>query len=139
MASKNKNLSQAMKNNQNAKKYKDEKELKELIDKYFIDCDDRKVPYTMSGLAYALGIDRITLINYGKDELFFTLIKNAKRRVEAQLEENALMGKYNATFTIFNLKNNYDWKDQQEVKTTNEVSFSPLQSAIDKLVDSSND
>ena len=139
MPSKNKNLSQAMKNNQNAKKYKDEKELKDLIDKYFIDCDDRKVPYTMSGLAYALGIDRITLINYGKDELFFTLIKNAKRRVEAQLEENALMGKYNATFTIFNLKNNYDWKDQQEVKTTNEVSFSPLQSAIEKLVDSSND
>lgn len=129
----------APKGNQNAKKYKDEKELKTLIDKYFLDCEDRKVPYTMSGLAYAIGIDRTTLINYGKDELFSTLIKNAKDKVEAQLEENALMGKSNATFTIFNLKNNYGWKDQQEVKTTNEVSFSPLQSAIEKLVDSSND
>ena len=68
--------------NQNAKKYKDEKELGELIDKYFKDCDDRDKPYTMSGLSYALGIDRRTLINYSNDELFFALIKDAKERVQ---------------------------------------------------------
>ena len=105
----------APKGNQNAKKYKNKKQLEELINKYFEDFDNKDKPYTMSGLAYALGIDRITLINYSKDELFFTLIKNAKDRVQAQLEENALMGKGNATFTIFNLKNNYGWVDKQEI------------------------
>ena len=31
-----------------------------------------------------------------------------------QLEENALSNKANPTFTIFNLKNNFDWKDKIE-------------------------
>lgn len=72
----------------------------------------------MSGLALALDMDRKTLFNYSKDEQFFPTIKKAKAKVEEQLEENALMGKYNPTFAIFNLKNNFDWKDKQEVDTT---------------------
>lgn len=113
--------------NQNAKKYKDEKELEQLINKYFKECDKKNKPYTMSGLAYALDIDRTTLINYGKDELFSTLIKNAKKRVQKQMEENALMGKANATFSIFSLKNNYGWKDSVETKVeTNVDNITPL-------------
>lgn len=113
--------------NQNAKKYKDEKELEQLINKYFEECDKKNKPYTMSGLAYALDIDRTTLINYGKDELFSTLIKNAKKRVQKQMEENALMGKANATFSIFSLKNNYGWKDSVETKVeTNVDNITPL-------------
>ena len=42
--------------------------------------------------------------------------------MECQLEENALIGKSNSTFTIFNLKNNYGWRDQVEVKNDNELS-----------------
>ena len=129
----------APKGNTNALKYKTEKELENGINAYFLECDDRKAPYTMSGLAYALGIDRKTLINYGKNELFSTLVKQAKDKVETQLEENGLMGKGNATFTIFNLKNNYGWKDQQEIKTTSEVNISPLESAMDKLIESIDD
>lgn len=108
--------------NTNALKYKTQEQLQTGIDKYFQECDEEKRPYTMSGLALSLGIDRVTLINYGKTDLFFTLIKEAKDRVQAQLEENALMGKGNATFTIFNLKNNYGWKDQVEVKNDNELT-----------------
>lgn len=108
--------------NTNALKYKTQEQLQVGIDKYFQKCDEDKRPYTMSGLALSLGIDRVTLINYGKSDLFFTLIKEAKDRVQAQLEENALMGKGNATFTIFNLKNNYGWKDQVEVKNDNELT-----------------
>lgn len=103
--------------NTNAMKYKTEEQLKKGIDAYFKDCEKRKAPYTMSGLALALGIDRVTLINYGKSDLFFTLIKDAKDKVQRQLEENALCGKGNATFTIFNLKNNYGWTDEQKVET----------------------
>lgn len=108
--------------NTNAMKYKTQEELQKGIDKYFAQCDENQKPYTMSGLAYSLGIDRVTLINYGKNDLFFTLIKEAKDRVQAQLEENALMGKSNSTFTIFNLKNNYGWRDTVEVKNDNELS-----------------
>ena len=111
----------APKGNQYARKYSNEKELQVLIDNYFKECDKNKKPYSMSGLADTLDIDRSTLINYGKEEKFSTLVKRAKQKVERQLEENALMGKSNAVFTIFNLKNNYGWRDQQEVKMTNEI------------------
>ena len=111
----------ASKGNQYARKYKDEEVLEKKIDDYFKDCDKRKVPYTMTGLANTLEIDRTTLINYGKEEKFSTLVKRAKSRVEQQIEENGLMGRTNSVFSIFNLKNNYGWRDQQEVKMTNEI------------------
>ncbi len=102
--------------NTNALKYKSAEELQKGIDKYFKECDEKEKPYTMSGLAYSLDIDRTTLINYGERDSYSTLVKKAKQKVEQQLEENALMGKGNSTFTIFNLKNNYGWKDRTEVE-----------------------
>ena len=103
--------------NTNALKYKTEEQLKKGIDAYFKDCEKRKAPYTMSGLALALGIERKTLVNYAEREMFYSLIKDAKDKVQKQLEENALCGKGNSTFTIFNLKNNYGWTDEQKVET----------------------
>lgn len=108
--------------NTNALKYKNKEDLQKGIDAYFKECDNKKLPYTMSGLAESLDIDRRTLTNYGNNELFFPLIKKAKQKVERQLEENALMGKANSTFTIFNLKNNYGWRDTVEVKNDNEIT-----------------
>lgn len=98
------------------KLYSSANDMQKNIDKYFIECDEKEKPYTMSGLAYALDMDRKSLLNYSKDEQFFPTIKRAKEKVEQQLEENALMGKANSTFTIFNLKNNYGWKDNIEVE-----------------------
>ena len=102
--------------NDNALKYKNANDLQKGIDKYFEECDKKEKPYTMSGLAESLNIDRTTLIRYEDRDSFATLIKKAKQKVERQLEENALMGKANATFTIFNLKNNYGWQDKTEVQ-----------------------
>ena len=107
--------------NTNALKYKTQKQLQEGIDKYFNDCDKNNKPYTISGLALSLGIDRRTLINYGERDLFFAQIKNAKARVETMLEEN-LYRLGNNSGIIFNLKNNYGWKDQVEVKNDNDIS-----------------
>lgn len=97
-------------------------DMQKIINEYFKMCDDKEKPYTMSGLAYALDMDRRSLLNYSKDEKFFPTIKKAREKVEQQLEENALMNKANATFTIFNLKNNYGWRDTVEVKNDNEIS-----------------
>lgn len=98
------------------KLYTSVEKMEEDIEKYFIDCDEKEKPYTMSGLAYALDMDRRSLLNYSKDEKFFPTIKKAREKVEQQLEENALIGKANATFTIFNLKNNFSWQDKTEVE-----------------------
>lgn len=97
--------------------YSSVEELDKDIQKYFDNCNKDKRPYTMSGLAYALGMDRRTLINYGKDEKFFHSIKRAKEFVEQSLEERLISTSGVATGIIFNLKNNYDWKDKQEVDT----------------------
>ena len=107
--------------NTNALKYKTQEDLQKGIDKYFKDCDEKEKPYTMSGLALSLGVERKTLVNYGNKDLFYSQIKEAKQRVQAQLEENALTGKGNAVFTIFNLKNNYGWKDNIEVNNNNQL------------------
>lgn len=94
-------------------------ELESKINDYFEYCNKEKKPYTMSGLAYYLDVDRKTIVNYTKDEEYFPTIKKARDRVQMQLEENALMNISNSTFTIFNLKNNFDWKDKIETNTEN--------------------
>lgn len=104
------------------KLYNSKEEMQEIIDAYFSLCDQLERPYTMSGLANALNMSRQSLINYSKDEEFFDTIKKARAKVEQQLEENALMGKANSTFTIFNLKNNYGWRDSVEINNQNELT-----------------
>jgi len=94
-------------------------ELESKIKDYFEYCNKENKPYTMSGLAYYLDVDRKTIVNYTKDEEYFPTIKKARDRVQMQLEENALMNISNSTFTIFNLKNNFDWKDRIETNTEN--------------------
>ena len=94
-------------------------ELESKINDYFEYCNKENKPYTMSGLAYYLDVDRKTIVNYTKDEEYFPTIKKARDRVQMQLEENALLNKGNPTFTIFNLKNNFDWKDKIEHNSDN--------------------
>lgn len=101
------------------KLYDNVEKLEKDINEYFKMCDKKDKPYTMSGLALALNMSRQSVINYSNDDKFFDTIKKARQRVEAQLEENALMNKYNPTFTIFNLKNNFNWKDKQEHEISN--------------------
>ena len=96
------------------KAFKSSEEVEEKINAYFNYCEEKEKPYTMSGLAYYLGISRQTLVNYSNQDQFFDTIKKARDRVQMQLEENALSNKANPTFTIFNLKNNFDWKDKIE-------------------------
>ena len=112
--------------------YKTVAELEAAIDEYFAWCDNRTksvyikdmgdniemsdpAPYTMSGLAYALGINRRTLLDYSKRDKFLPTVKRARERVEADVETR--MSDKN-TFTpglIFNAKNNFGWVDKTEV------------------------
>ncbi|MBR6688795.1 MAG: DNA-packaging protein [Clostridia bacterium] len=94
-------------------KYKTKEEIQEKIDEYFKMCKLNNKPYTITGLGLALDMSRQDLINYSKKDEFFDTIKRAKMRVENYLEER-LINDSSATGIIFNLKNNYGWKDKQE-------------------------
>lgn len=72
---------------------------------------------TISGLALFLGVDRKTITNYSNKEEYFPTIRKARAKIESHLEKK-LYGN-NVTGLIFNLKNNFDWKDKSEVAQTN--------------------
>ena len=119
-------------------KYKTPEDMQKIIDLYFLTCkvhrlqaqdignpeelltglsdeellivnDIDDVRPTVSGLALALDISTESLRNYEVKEEFLGTIKRAKQRIENALENN-LYGQA-VTGTIFNLKNNFGWKD----------------------------
>lgn len=103
-------------------KYETVEELDEAINKYFAECDMLKEPYTITGLALALDVDRRTLTNYSNKEEFFPTIKRAKLKVENYLEKR-LIKDTSTTGIIFNLKNNFNWKDKQEIEHSGAIKL----------------
>lgn len=115
-------------------KYKTPEEMQVVIDEYFAECDNRlkeihtkegdsvavciPEPYTMSGLAYALDMSRQALLEYNKKDQFLVTIKRARARVERDVERRLLEGTVGAAGPIFNLKNNFGWKDKSEIENT---------------------
>lgn len=120
-------------------KYTDPEEMQIIIDVYFLACranrtdspelfDDLSEEYaqiakgiddihpTVSGLAYILDMSRQALCDYEKKDEFLDTIKKAKLRIEKYLEVR-LYGTA-VTGTIFNLKNNFGWKDKTEQELT---------------------
>lgn len=95
------------------KKYTEAEIMQQKIDKYFADCVRNKEPYTITGLCIALDLCRDTLSEYMKKEEFSDTIKKAKLKVENYLEKH-LITDSSTTGIIFNLKNNFGWKDKQE-------------------------
>jgi len=84
-----------------------------------------QIPYTVTGLALALDTSRETLINYEDRVEYFDTIKVAKERIQNYLELN--LNSPSPTGTIFNLKNNYGWKDKTESEITNpDGSLNPM-------------
>lgn len=122
-------------------KFKTVEELETKIEEYFKSCWTKQVlrgekgkpildeegkpqvvevqykPYTVSGLAYALDVDRKTLLNYSDREEFFHTVTRAKKKIEAYAEESLWTPKI-ATGVMFSMKNNYGWKDKTETDIT---------------------
>lgn len=110
--------------------FKTKEALQEKIDAYFASCyrfnEETNInecirPLTISGLAVDLETSRQTLINYEQKEQFFDTIKKAKQKIENWTEEQ-LYRNTQVTGVIFNLKNNYDWKDKSEVDNNTKIS-----------------
>ena len=118
------------------RKYESEEELEAVINDYFRSCmkpvlnsHQRPVkdpvsgdyifelvrPFTMSGLAEALDMDRKTLLNYSKDAEYFHTIERARRKVERFTEEK-LFEKETCNGSKFSLSNNFGWSEKNETK-----------------------
>jgi hypothetical protein len=119
-------------------KYKTVKEMQDMIDKYFEECEgkilkddegnpyldkngnpityDRK-PLTITGLALALGFNsRQTLLNYQGKAEFMDTITRAKAFVERYAEER-LYDKDGANGAKFSLSNNFEgWREKQQIE-----------------------
>lgn len=104
-------------------KFESVKQMQNAIDLYFLSCtdpeDENKYirPLTITGLANALDTTRDLLIDYAEKDEFSDTIKRAKGKIHQYVEEYLFNGK-NQTGAIFNLKNNYGWKDKTEQDLT---------------------
>lgn len=97
-------------------KYSKPKDMQGIIDNYFTTQLEAEEPLTVTGLALALNMSRQALVDYEKKDEFLDTIKKAKLRIEEFLEKR-LFGSQVAG-VIFNLKNNYNWKDAQQLDAT---------------------
>ena len=114
------------------KKYT-KKSLQQAVDGYFASISENggeawaaeyRRPPTVSGLCLYLGIDRSTWQNYADRTLhpeFAEITAMARMRMEAYLEEQLLTREKNVQGLIFNLQNNYGWREKREVELGGET------------------
>lgn len=91
--------------------YKTPRKLAKWIKKYFDTQDQKKKPYTYSGLKRSLGIWNFS--SYEKDELFNKILQTAYQFINEQ-NETRLYERWNA-WDIFVMKALYNWQDKQEI------------------------
>lgn len=116
-------------------KYTPEQMLEEAT-KYFDNCDKSVIdkwmwgkiqkPKTLSWLCLWLWVSKDYISEKAKDVNYSETIKEIRMNVENNIEEWILTWVYNATSWIFNLKNNFDWKDKSEIEQKTEHSFPEL-------------
>ena len=106
-------------------KYETAEQMQEVIDSYFERCEETQEPLTIEGLASALDMSRMSIVNYSKNEDFFYTIKKAREKINQNFAMRALKGDYNAAISIFLMKNNFGYVDKVEstVSTEQKVTY----------------
>lgn len=125
------------------------KELEEKINSYYDWCKENDKPICITGLAWYLKTNRMTLLNYKNDDLVVTfkennpeeyknivrVINEAYARVEYEYE-SFLFDRGKTIGGIFTLKNNFQWRDQSHVITTNQeqdLSLEEIETQLKQL------
>jgi len=113
-------------------RFKTVEELQVAIEDYFNYCDSRiKQIYTKEGLKLLLHMQRphnvwpcyctwdrqTDLLDYAHRDEYLPTVKAARNKVEQDVETR-LMETQNQSGAIFNLKNNFGWKDKTEQDIT---------------------
>ena len=98
------------------RKFTDPEKLNILAEKFFQECDEKEEPYTITGLALAMGFcSRKQFLEYAAHKDFRNALEPHKSRCEAYAEKRLFQGP--AAGPIFALKN-YGWKDTSETTVT---------------------
>lgn len=139
-------------------KFKTEEELATKIEAYFKSCWEQKIdmwgnpvfkkdkdgkktedpvmvqkkPYTIGGLAVFLDCDQDLIEDYNKKGRFSRTIKRAKQIIYAYKQEFLYSG-HNPTGAIFDLKNNYGWKDKTEVDSKHSGNLTVIEKIFPPL------
>ena len=115
--------------------YKNKKQMQDIIASYFLsvtyedpDTGKKTCRPTMAGLARSLGMCRQSLLNYSEKDEFLDTIKEARLRVEEALEDRLFDP--SPTGVIFNLKNNFGWKDVQDRNISADLTVTELKRTI---------
>ena len=110
------------------RKFESPEAMQAAVDEYF-EIEERP---TVTGLALHMGLYRQSLINYGERDEFVDTVKAAKARIQSHIEQ-LLLYEGNAAGKIFNMKNNFGWKDQHDIEIggTLDVSGVPQMDASD--------
>lgn len=94
-------------------------DIENKISKYFDECDalngdGKKLvkPYTLSGLICSLGVTRSEFEKLMKNKKYSEKLYGAKAKIEAFIEENALIGGLSANAAANSLKYNFGWGEK---------------------------
>lgn len=100
----------------------DEKQVEKRIYEYFQICADNDMKPSMAGMALAIGVSRNTLWEWSvggfRSDTHYDTIKKAVQMLDSQMVDYMQNGKINPVSGIFLMKNNFGYKDQQEVVVT---------------------
>lgn len=110
------------------RKYDTPEDMQSDVDAYFAECVAQEKRPTVSGLAYRLDMATETLRSYGEQDKFTATVKKAKQRIEMVLEES--LAHPACTGSIFNLKNNFGWKDKTEQEFSGSVEIAAIERKI---------
>lgn len=100
-----------------------------IAEEYFDKREAEDKPFTVNGLALALGMTRETLLRYGEKPEFSDAVKAVRARLEDHWESRLAGG--NAAGTIFWLKNQ-GWSDKTEQVLSGEVGIGVVERRVVK-------
>ena len=110
----------------------DPDQVAERIDMYHQFCFENDIKPDMSGMALAFGVSRKTLwawengVDSNKPQSVRNALKKGRQINEYLMTQLMQDGKLNPVTAIFLLKNNHDYRDQQEVVVTPQTPVSNI-------------
>jgi len=115
--------------------YKDARQLKKAINRYFRYADKKERLYTVPGLCHYLGFcARTALWKLGEKREFRNTVSRARLIIEAQRNQGLLTAKSSRGHE-FDLKNNFGWVERQEIEQTGPQVVQVIQYARPEAID----
>jgi hypothetical protein len=94
----------------------------ESVDQYFQMCSRRDLDPNHVGLARYLGVPKRTLNEYTRKEGFKHILEMAKEIMEDDLIQKLANKDYATAGVIFNLTNNYGWKQPNQIEHSGSIA-----------------